>query len=451
MFSSARFILPYLKALAEDPDYVMLLRSEPVRASDLHKTLSRSITNVYNDVINEGFINETKHPSEYALFDNPFRVIDGPCYAFLVHGRGPAVGDFGEKLGSENEICSNITISSNIVDNLTCWNNEIPANVDSDDGIDPVVTMDARGAVLQFVNTFDFGNKYSLAIDRFGRYRGNIVSDAQIMVANAILDGALDEGIPELQLQPNTIPKKVIEWAMQADAKYHPKYRCNGDSMHHCIKGLTVIRVEDTVGFAINSNSINHVNNLSKKGFDACTDYHEAANFENQDEQQMGNIRLISVAAVRGFLPSDFSGKQSAMAELHDGVFLSQIKNNILRNAVSENGNVIVGIDIQGYSKEIEVLGNYVNLKEGVGMDPLDQYIALRIRSQAELQDASIVVTEGKNTFRQECVKESNVTSHGELRSRVNTGHHRALQHSSGEVEWKYGSSPGCPFQNHRH
>ena len=349
-FSSARFILPYLKILTEQYDYSMTLRSKIVRASDVYDTLKQAIVNVYDDVVAEGFINATRHPLEHSLFNNPFRVIDGPCYAFVVHGKGPAVGDFGERLDvNKNNTCENIEISTNSIRNIKCWNNEVPAAVDSDGEEEPVVITDARGAVLQFVNTFDPSMKHSLAIDESGRYKGNIISDAQIMVASAILDGTLSDS-PELQLKPNTITNDIIEWAVDADAVYSPKYRCNGDSMHHCIKGITVIRVENTAGFEIKGNVIQNVTSLSKKAFDECTDYFEAASFENLNSQQLGNVRMISVAAVRGFL-GETSYTINGLG-MRESIRNSEIRNNIIKEAHSENGEVIVGIDVQGYSKE---------------------------------------------------------------------------------------------------
>jgi hypothetical protein len=81
-FSSARFILPYLKILAEQYDYSMPLRGEIAHASAVYHALKQAIVNVYDDVVQEGYINAKSHPVEYSLFNNPFRVIDGPCYAF---------------------------------------------------------------------------------------------------------------------------------------------------------------------------------------------------------------------------------------------------------------------------------------------------------------------------------------------------------------------------------
>jgi hypothetical protein len=48
-------------------------------------------------------------------------------YAFLVHGRGPAVGDFGFDLSSNRTLTSsNVVIRQNKITNIKCWTNEVP-------------------------------------------------------------------------------------------------------------------------------------------------------------------------------------------------------------------------------------------------------------------------------------------------------------------------------------
>ncbi len=64
--------------------------------------------------------------------------------------------------------------------------------------------------------------------------------------------------------------------------------------MHHCIKGIVGICVEDTAGFSIKGNIIDNVQNLRVEPFSVCNCY------ENLDEAQAGNVRENSVAAVRG-------------------------------------------------------------------------------------------------------------------------------------------------------
>jgi hypothetical protein len=126
LFSAARFIRPYVKVLA-DLDYKMPIRGEITSASVIYEELMESIRNVYDDVINGGgYISKENHPVEHALFDNPLRVVDGPAYAFLVHGRGPAVGGFGEFLDNDQtKTSSNVLIRDNTILNFTNWNNEI--------------------------------------------------------------------------------------------------------------------------------------------------------------------------------------------------------------------------------------------------------------------------------------------------------------------------------------
>lgn len=108
------------------------------------------------------------------LYDNPKRVVDGPCYAFVVHGIGPAVGGFGEKLDeAEATTSSNIRIEGNTINNIQCWNKEIPAIVNSNDK----AQNDARGAIFQLYDTF---SGEGIAIDDEGKYVSNPVADMQL-------------------------------------------------------------------------------------------------------------------------------------------------------------------------------------------------------------------------------------------------------------------------------
>lgn len=69
---------PYGAALAE-LGYEMQLRGQLVSAAELHYALVNSINNVYDDVVHgAGFIDADKHPEDFELYDNPFKVIDGP-------------------------------------------------------------------------------------------------------------------------------------------------------------------------------------------------------------------------------------------------------------------------------------------------------------------------------------------------------------------------------------
>lgn len=138
----------------------MTLRGQRTTASDLYDSLLDSINVVFEDVVHggEGQIDPVAHPVEYALYDNRFKVVDGPwcvcfvlflfflyrmtivscanawllllfllSYAFLVHGKGPAVGGQGFVFDSNTSLTSsNIIIENNEISKIKCWNKEIP-------------------------------------------------------------------------------------------------------------------------------------------------------------------------------------------------------------------------------------------------------------------------------------------------------------------------------------
>lgn len=408
LFSAARFIRPYGKYL-KDMGYKMYLRGQETSAASTYDALVQSIDNVYEDVINgKGFIDQSTHPEEFELFNNPFRAVDGPCYGFLVHGKGPAVGGFGEVFNETDDsvTSSNVVIKDNTIKNMKCWVNEVPALVE-----DGVVMNDARGAVFQTISSVD---KSLISINTDGTYKGNVVADMQIMVANAISEGIITD-LPEHQTGVNSIGEALIVWAKNGAMTYSPSYRCNGDSMHHVSKGISVIRVEDTAGFRIKGNDISNIENLSVPPFGDCTEYHEGASVENLGERPGGNIRGISIAAVRGYVDRR-----------------STIKQNTVKNLASVHANVIIGVDIQGDSAYVAVKGNVIDLQSGIGEDPDDPFIACRVR---QFVDNTVII--GRNDLQQE--------------EEINNARRLSIEslrgHPGGEIEWRTG---GCPFA-HRH
>jgi hypothetical protein len=278
--------------------------------------------------------------------------------------------------------------------------------------VNGTVQNDVRGAVFQWIDT---SNQAGMVINEDGTYRGNVVADMQLMVAKAIHEGVLGDSTDDvLPTAVNTIHPSVVEWAESPNATFAPIYRCNGDSMHHVVKGIVVIRVEDTRGFEIRNNTIREVENLSLAPFSPCFDFHPGASEENAAQQQMSHVRAISVAATRPFyqsLPSALTG-------------------NRITNVDSVHGHVVIGIDVQGDSGGIELRKNHVNLQEGVGPDLSDRFVALRVRSHV---DGSSLTLDPDNEWVQEV---KNLAAVRRLRrSSLPTDHP--------PTEWAYG---GCPF-----
>ena len=71
-------------------------------STELYDDLIASIDSVYDYVINSDPLSTELS----ALYLNPLLVVDGPCYAFVVHGKGPAVNGFGEVFSADESTTS---------------------------------------------------------------------------------------------------------------------------------------------------------------------------------------------------------------------------------------------------------------------------------------------------------------------------------------------------------
>ncbi|GFH61539.1 hypothetical protein CTEN210_18015 [Chaetoceros tenuissimus] len=414
-FSAAAQISHYGKAL-KAMNFGMNLKGVFTTAEEVYNSLSAMIENTYFVVSRnkDSTFFEKKFPDEYFLFHNKNQVVDGPCYAFVIHGKGPAVGGFGFELAESTKMSSNIQISDNTIDNIKCWENEVPALI-----VDDVVQNDARGAMLQLIKSTS-EDKF-LAINDDGTYKRNPVADMQIMTAAAIQQGLLVND-PLLQTVVNTISPSIVEWASSSNNILTPHYRCNGDSMHHTIKGMNIIRVEDCEGFTISGNSINDIENLSDEPFDNCSSYHLGASIEDTSTQ-VGSVRVISLAAVTGYV----TGSQAK----------SQIAQNDLSNVT---GQIIIGIDIQGKSDSCFIDSNVFD-ESFLPRDNVEKSIAIRLREYVDSSvDGSQAIEIGPNNnideTQIEMLNGSTDSEHmrklAELHKKMNIG-----------IEWKLGA---CPF-----
>lgn len=409
-FSAALQIRPYLKELkATNPGYSMTLGGAVKSVEDVYATLVNHIANVYKDVMEYGFIDQASHPDEHSLYDNADRVIDGPCYVFLVHGKGPAVGGFGEVQAEDAAALSNnVELLNNNAQNIKCFTNEVLATI-----VDGAVQNDARGAVMQFYNALD---EVYIGLDETAgvyTYTGNANLDAQIMIGKAVNQGLLGDNV--LQTNVNSVSLPLIDWAEGNNSLFAPSFRCNGDSMHHVIKGSIMFRVEDCQGFKIKGNTIDDVEVKSKGPVELCVDFHKGASFLDGSDRMLADLRGISVAAVSAF--------DDALSTGNDA---SSISHNTITNFKSQSANLIAGIDIQGFSEGVDIENNYVNLDSIVADVTGDKWVGLRIR-----ESASAIFVKKNNSFLQGEIQES--------RRKLPEYHPRP----AGDSEWP---NNGCPY-----
>ena len=199
-------------------------------------------------------------------------------------------------------LSADVYITDNHVENIKCFTNEILAVV-----LEDKVMNDARGSILQFYNGAVHTGVVDAEAPAVGKlYVGNVILDAQVMTAKALMDGVFADPLISYILQPqvNSVSTALIEWA-QGSMALDLQFRCNGDSMHHVIKGSIMVRIEDCQGFEVRGNIIKNVEVLSEAAStnaDMCDDYHLGASSEDGSDRMLADIRGISVAAVSGYV-----------------------------------------------------------------------------------------------------------------------------------------------------
>jgi len=286
-YSAAQFILPYLDYLVDSGSKTTLNVGsiKEVTPYEARNRLRQGIADVHDDLIvkKQQAIDKEKHPQEYALFHNPYQVVDGSCYGFLVNAFGRASEGFPVyRFIPPADTAKNITIENTHVNRLKGKMNEIVAiSHDNKPIVDPV------GAVFQVHNTHpDTKSKLSLSTDEEGNilYKGNMLSDAQALVAKAYLKGDYEKS--KLDLARLNMTQEVIDW-IEADyfsAKEmsphlifkQQDFVCNADTMFHVNKGVIGFKIDGAYKVLIDHTSVSDIANLSEIGVDTCGMYEKS-------------------------------------------------------------------------------------------------------------------------------------------------------------------------------
>ena len=269
-FSNALFIVPYINYLASwdaqdgDIDLTLDLPTGSISIYDIQADLGNAINNVYEDVIGLGSsINANDHVDEFNLFHNSFGVVDGNAYGILTGAEGVQVD--GYPYVDVSNPSTDITIKDVEVTNLHSAVSEIPALANSEGK----AVTDPIGAVFMVRNDPNGVSNTLSTNDLSGSYVGNILSNAQLMVAIGIEAGAFEGSF--LDVSRNTIDSKIIEWAESGaplsdlvgtfgldDGIGDFDWFYNGDTMFHVNKG--------TIGFKLDGSEDLSLNNLTVEG-----------------------------------------------------------------------------------------------------------------------------------------------------------------------------------------
>ncbi len=340
IWSAGLFIRPYIEyLLGTNASTVLSVDGTTLNAEAVRDALRESINDVHEDLIVHGLgaIDETNHPEEYALFHNPFGVIDGNAYGYLVNGLGVAVDGFPFKPDRRTGApARNVKLSNVHVVDQVAFINEIPAvSQKGQPVIDPV------GAVFQLRNRHP-DTKAPITIssldDTQAVYAGNVVANAQALVAKAFLNGDFD-GSP-LDLRRLNITREVLDFVEAKSGKEtlaslvpsEADYFCNGDSMFHVNKGVIAFKMDAVKGVRLKDTSATGIANLGDEGVDVCGPYDKS--------HPKATLSGYGGAVARGYT---FSGSTRV-----------RVKNSQVNDLRARTGSAI-GFDILTDSRNVRI------------------------------------------------------------------------------------------------
>lgn len=272
-FSNARFIADYVDYLVSAGSSTTLtVQGRSLGAADVQAALRDAINAVHEDVISNGrgFIDNTKHPGEYALFHNKHGIVDGNSYGYLVNPLGVATGGFPFKPAQP---ARDITLQNVHILSQHAFINEVVA---LRQGNKPVI--DPIGAVFMVRNQHPSTGApltVSSPDDATAHYTGNVLANAQALVAKAALAGEFPAFLDVSRL---SITPAVLHWIESGEplasiASGANGYFCNGDTMFHVNKGVIGFKMDGAADVVLRNTSAHALENLGVAGSQICGAY----------------------------------------------------------------------------------------------------------------------------------------------------------------------------------
>ncbi len=337
-WSAARFLTPYLDYLETNVPWANLTVAGALRyVSAIKQELRDAMNNVYTDVMEQGYINSVSHPHEYDLFNNPNHLPDGNTYGFLLNKAGVAVNGFPSKPAGWSRPSRGVTMRNCRVFDVQCTPLEVAAvNVGNTAVIDPA------GAVWRLRQT---SNGQPVTITSFGpdaQYVGNVLADAQALVAKAKLHGLFPKS---LDVRRSNMNQPIIDWIEATPGSpeswisswLNPTkpWLCNGDDMFHVMKGAIGFKLDASVDTVVDRCVVESLANTGLPADDVCGDYSQSQSHP--------------LATTLGYGGADTRGFSAAGSEN------LYIHNSIAHNLHSNHGNVY-GVDIFTDSSRVEAI-----------------------------------------------------------------------------------------------
>ena len=287
-FSVGRFLRPYINCMENNAaPYTLNIQGLPKSVSEIKSDLQEALNRVYEDIVikNLDAIDKKEHPEEYALFHNKLGVVDGNAYGFLVNSRGVAVNSF-PSLPLSEEASSDVVFKDVTLKRVEA---DIQEVVSLANAAKNGIQIDAVGAAFQLFNRHPETNELitvSSEDKSQAEYTGNAISNAQAIVAKAVLDGWFGNGGSGCRASLDTsrlsIMQETVNWIEAApgseDAKLstlvsnmdHPAFVCNGDTMFHVNKGVVGFKMDGTGRLRMRRCRAKRVTNFGRPGSTIC-------------------------------------------------------------------------------------------------------------------------------------------------------------------------------------
>ena len=354
LYSVSRFLRPYLEWLVNtNANTTLRVQGQELNAVGVRAALKEILEDVFEDIVHKRrkTIDEDAHPLAYAIYHNSLGIIDGNAYGILLNRPGVAVNGFPAVPTDPAEY---VTIENVRIENLA---NHVIEVVVVETAVENKPLLDPVGAAVQLFNlhpTTHQPNTMSKA-DVTGRYTGNPVANAQILIGKAVLEGKfVGSSLPTSLSGTNW---DFVEWVESGSdlSTYLSKYDlfCNGDTMFHVNKGFIAMKLDAASSVTVREISMKNITNYGKKGSTIC--HYNSQSISHPLQTTPG----YNGADARGF---SFSGSVN--------VFISDC---IVENVGSKQGSAY-GFDVLRDSHDITISNCEVNtIKASLGED-IDEY-----------------------------------------------------------------------------
>lgn len=301
LFSNAKFIRPYVEALAmagemDEMPLPVVVQNVSYTPAEVLAALDALVEATF-----QAFVVAEDAGVVPALVANPGGLPDGgSVYGLVLHSRGAAVNGLQQTV-AEPAVNRHTFVSNSVVRGIVARPREVVA---LDTGAGAPVT-DPVGAVFQWTKAVALAPAGALGTGAGGSAQvvpvGNPVANAQLLVAR---NAPWLAAHTSLDVSRNSISQTLVDWfAAEVQAPNSlPAALCNGDTMFHLAKGVFGVRVDAATHVTLQDVAVLDIQNRGAAGSPLCGDYTAATSHPAATEPGFLASRAfgINLAAARG-------------------------------------------------------------------------------------------------------------------------------------------------------